>query len=126
MKILLRLEEAGLCLLAGYLLYQYPQHLTGWQYLLGFFIPDISIAAYLAGPFIGAQVYNLFHHKAIAVAMIIAGACLSVPLLQLMGYLFLAHSCFDRILGYGLKYPDDFKHTSSGYIGRVEHGHPDA
>ncbi|MCY7293028.1 MAG: DUF4260 domain-containing protein [Ferruginibacter sp.] len=32
------------------------------------------------------------------------------------GLLFLAHSSFDRILGYGLKYPDNFKHTNVGYM----------
>lgn len=31
----------------------------------------------------------------------------------------MAHSTFDRVLGYGLKYPDSFKHTSIGYIGNT-------
>jgi hypothetical protein len=30
----------------------------------------------------------------------------------------LGHSSFDRVLGYGLKYDDDFKHTHLGWIGK--------
>lgn len=33
------------------------------------------------------------------------------------GILLFAHSCFDRVLGYGLKFTDDFKHTHLGMIG---------
>jgi len=34
------------------------------------------------------------------------------------GLLLVAHSSFDRMLGYGLKFPDDFKHTSLGWMGK--------
>ena len=30
---------------------------------------------------------------------------------MLAGTVLLGHSAFDRVLGYGLKYPDAFKHT---------------
>ena len=40
-----------------------------------------------------------------------------VVALQVAGIILFTHSNMDRILGYGLKYPDDFKHTHLGWIG---------
>lgn len=37
-----------------------------------------------------------------------------VPLLSLIGIVMLAHSSLDRVLGYGLKYPDSFQRTHLG------------
>ena len=36
----------------------------------------------------------------------------------LVGILLFAHSCFDRVWGYGLKYTDSFQHTHLGKIGK--------
>ncbi|MFN3665935.1 MAG: DUF4260 family protein, partial [Sediminibacterium sp.] len=33
----------------------------------------------------------------------------------------LAHSTFDRVAGYGLKYFDSFDHTHLGWIGKSKH-----
>jgi hypothetical protein len=71
---------------------------------------------YLVNTKIGAVTYNLFHHKAVAGILIILGIILTNNYLILVGLLFLAHSSFDRILGYGLKYRDNFKHTNIGYF----------
>ena len=38
--------------------------------------------------------------------------------LILVGLMLLAHSSFDRLLNYGLKYPDSFRHTHLGEIGK--------
>jgi hypothetical protein len=38
--------------------------------------------------------------------------------LALAGVIMLGHSSFDRVLGYGLKYGDSFRHTHLGWIGR--------
>jgi hypothetical protein len=35
--------------------------------------------------------------------------------------IFLAHSTFDRVAGYGLKYFDSFDHTHLGWIGKSKH-----
>jgi hypothetical protein len=66
---------------------------------------------------VGALTYNLLHHKAIAVTLFLIGAWLSLPPLQLAGVIILGHSSADRVLGYGLKYPDAFGHTHLGWIG---------
>jgi hypothetical protein len=86
-------------------------------FLLVFLAPDVSMLGYLAGPRVGAATYNIVHtHVAPAVllALYFAGAtALLTPCL-----IWSAHIGFDRLLGYGLKYPDTFGHTHLGRIGR--------
>jgi len=117
MKNLLRLEELFLGLLAFFLFR--PLNIAWWWFALLFLAPDLGMLGYLAGPRVGAFAYNLVHHKALAVAAYIAGAWLGLPWLQFAGLIILAHSSFDRVLGYGLKYPDAFQHTHLGMIGRT-------
>ena len=116
MRNLIRLEETGVFLLAVFLLYKLNIHLSWWLYLLLFFSPDIGMLGYSINPKIGAFTYNFFHHKAVAVIILIPGIFQSNDYLLLAGLLLLAHSSFDRVLGYGLKYPDNFKHTNLGYL----------
>jgi hypothetical protein len=80
--------------------------------------PDLGAIGYAAGPRVGAATYNLLHHKAVAVVLILAGVWVTQPVLTLSGAIVLGHSSLDRVLGYGLKYPDAFRHTHLGMIGR--------
>jgi hypothetical protein len=52
----------------------------------------------------------------LAVALFVLGIIHNVPLSALAGAIMLGHSAFDRVLGYGLKYPDSFKHTHLGNL----------
>jgi Domain of unknown function (DUF4260) len=114
MKTLISIEEAALTGLGAWLAITSG---IAWYWLLVFLlVPDISMLGYLAGPKIGAFTYNVVHHKALAVALFVAGAALGVPVLQFAGGVLLAHSSMDRVLGYGLKYPDAFSHTHLGTL----------
>lgn len=115
MNHILKLEEAGM-LLMGCLMYA-QLHLSWWIFLALFLLPDIGMLGYVFNPRTGALTYNLFHHRGIAVLLWVSGVVASVPALQVAGIIIFSHSCFDRILGYGLKYSDDFKHTHLGLIG---------
>ena len=75
---------------------------------------------YLVNPKVGAWTYNIAHHKAVAACCIAIGWKLSLPLFLLAGLLLFAHSCFDRMMGYGLKYTDSFGHTNLGMIGKAK------
>jgi hypothetical protein len=91
----------------------------GWMtFALLFFLPDLSFAAYLLGPRVGAVVYNLAHSYAIPAVVAIAGASLDQAPVILAGSLWTAHIGFDRVLGDGLKYPSGFTDTHLGTIGR--------
>ncbi|MCP4168955.1 MAG: DUF4260 domain-containing protein [Chloroflexi bacterium] len=118
MKNLIRLEQLFLVILSIYLFSTLEY--AWWWYAILFLTPDLSMAGYLAGPRVGAVTYNLVHHKGVAVALYVAGALLGSQPLQLAGVILLGHSSFDRVFGYGLKYPDSFQHTSLGMIGKAK------
>jgi hypothetical protein len=115
MQTLLKLEEVALFVLALYL-YSYLPY-AWWIYAVLFLAPDLGALGYLVNTRIGAMSYNLFHHRLIAVGCYLAGSVLAQPFLQFIGLLLFGHISFDRAVGYGLKYPDSFKHTHLGWLG---------
>ncbi|WP_309571179.1 DUF4260 family protein, partial [Deinococcus sp.] len=58
-----------------------------------------------------AALYNLLHSTVLPLALLAAGFVLKQELMTLAGLIMLSHIGFDRTAGYGLKYPDAFKHT---------------
>lgn len=117
MKLVLKLEELGLLILFSIIYFQFYD--GGWGFYIGlFFVPDVSFILFLITPKVGAIAYNIFHHKGVMVLVILAGFLLKNDLLIKIGLIFMAHSCFDRVAGYGLKYFDSFDHTHLGWIGK--------
>ena len=114
MNSLLKIEEFFLILLSLYL-FQTLDY-AWWWFALLFLAPDLSMLGYLVNPHIGAVTYNLAHHRGVALALYLVGVYLTSPPLQLAGILLLGHTSFDRLLGYGLKYPDSFQHTHLGML----------
>lgn len=115
MNTLIRLEELGLFLFSIYLYSRLP--FPWWLFPLLLFVPDASMAGYLAGPRLGAFIYDFVHHRGLAVLYYVAGIALGIPTLALAGIILFAHSTLDRALGYGLKFTDGFEHTHLGMIG---------
>lgn len=115
MRNLIKLEELFLFVLA-ILLFAGLDY-AWWWYLVLFLAPDLGMLGYLASPGVGAVSYNLLHHKAVAVAAYALGSLIGLPALQLAGVIILGHSSLDRVLGYGMKYADSFRHTHLGWIG---------
>jgi hypothetical protein len=110
----LRVEGIAAVVLAAL---TYRQLGSSWLLFVALFlIPDISFAGYLAGPRIGAAIYNAAHSYVgplvLAIATRTSGAGLAIAMI------WAAHVGFDRALGYGLKYPSAFKDTHLGRIGR--------
>jgi hypothetical protein len=118
MGITLQIEETAITALAIYGLTRLNLHLPLWAWVPLFFSPDLSMLGYLLGTQVGAFTYNLFHHRAVAIAVMAAGLFLHQDALIAAGLLLLAHSAFDRMMGYGLKYADSFKHTHLGWMGK--------
>ena len=117
MNQLLKAEEAallGLSVILNQTLLPY----AWWWYWVLFLIPDISMIGYLVNTKVGAALYNFAHHKGTAVLCFALGIILSSTSWQFAGLLLLGHSSFDRILGYGLKYSDNFKNTHLGWLGK--------
>lgn len=116
MKYVLKLEELAMTFLVIYFLNQHLLGLSWWVWALLFFAPDISMLGYLVNTRTGAFCYNLFHHKGIAILVIAIGFLMNVEMALAVGILLFAHSSFDRIWGYGLKYEDNFKNTHLGML----------
>ncbi|MEO6728846.1 MAG: DUF4260 domain-containing protein [Candidatus Dojkabacteria bacterium] len=118
MKILLKIEEAAQFVLALYLFSLLPYSWLTFVLLL--LTPDIGMIGYLFNPKVGSITYNLTHHKAIAIGLYLLGLVSGINIISLAGIIIFAHSSSDRVLGYGLKYPDAFKLTHLGFIGRSD------
>lgn len=89
-----------------------------WWFPALLLVPDISMIGYAFGNRAGAWTYNIVHHRGVAVIVYLAGIYINNPALQLAGVILFSHSCFDRMLGYGLKYEKGFKFTHLGEIGK--------
>ena len=114
MKNILKLEELAmfsLCIVGLYLF-----KAEWWYYLLLLLGPDISMIGYVGGNKMGAFMYNLFHHKGIAVVIFALGWLIPDITVQLVGIVLFGHSSIDRVLGYGLKLKEGFKYTHLGSL----------
>ncbi|MBC7522818.1 MAG: DUF4260 domain-containing protein [Flavobacterium sp.] len=116
MKNVLKLEEIAMTAMGIYLLTIYNLNISIWIWLLLFFSPDISMLGYLVNAKAGAIIYNIFHHKGIAIAIVALGYFMHAELLLSIGILLFAHSSFDRMMGYGLKYFSSFNDTHLGKL----------
>jgi len=99
----------------------YAYHLAGlgWgTFALLFLLPDVSMLGYLANRRFGAVCYNIGHSyltpAAAGTVMLAAGWTAWAPLVLI----WFAHIGFDRLMGYGLKYPQAFGATHLGWRGK--------
>lgn len=110
--------EGAILLLSGLAIYwQHHEVVPWWAAILLFFSPDISFAGYGLGPRVGAFIYNCVHVYAFGAAVLALGLYMIEPVLVALGALWLGHSGFDRMLGYGLKSAEGFAFTHLGQIG---------
>ncbi len=93
-----------------------------WLYGALFLAPDLSFAAYLAGPRNGARAYNAMHTTLAAAIVATVGLIAGSTLALALAAIWAAHIGLDRALGYGLKYEDGFHATHLGWIGRAARG----
>lgn len=117
MKTILKLEELAQLVLGIYLFSLL--NLSWWWFVALFFTPDIGMLGYLFNNKVGAWIYNIFHHKGLAIALYLLGIYFEIVALQLAGIIIFSHSAFDRSMGYGLKWERGFKYTHLGEIGKI-------
>ena len=106
---LLRLEGAAGFALA---LVLYERLHGGWLlFIVLILAPDLSMLGYLAGIRLGAACYNAAHTLVLPAALAAYGVLAAHPLAVQLSLIWFAHIAGDRLLGYGLKYPEGFKKT---------------
>jgi Domain of unknown function (DUF4260) len=106
---MLRIE--GATMLVGSVLLYWIVGGNWWLFGLLLLVPDLSAVGYLAGPRVGAVVYNVFHSYPLPAALGIFGMLAGSPLTVSVALVWFAHIGMDRLMGYGLKYPTGFKDT---------------
>jgi hypothetical protein len=112
--LLLRVEELAL-LTAAVLLYAHF-HFSWLLFAVLFLAPDLFMLGYLLNPRIGSALYNLGHTLFLPLALFFAAYSAHRPLLLAIAIIWASHIAFDRLLGYGLKYPAHFKDTHLQHI----------
>jgi len=117
-RTLLRLEGAFVLAAA---LAAYTQFGLGWGvFALWLLVPDLSLLGYLAGPRVGAALYNAAHSYIGPVALLVLGVLAAMPWAVAGALIWFTHLGLDRALGYGLKYASGFGLTHLGRIGRAD------
>jgi hypothetical protein len=83
-----------------------------------FLTPDLAMAGYWLNARIGAAAYNAVHTYVGPLA--VAGAAVVAFHQNWFPYVLIwtAHIALDRALGYGLKFPEGFKTTHLGSLGK--------
>lgn len=111
---LLRLEGASVLGLS--VLFYRQSHASWVVFAVLFFWPDLFMLGYLVDARIGAAIYNSVH-TFFAPAVLIAVAVLASQW-QLLPFalIWTAHIGFDRMLGFGLKYPTRFQDTHLQHV----------
>ena len=115
-RLLLRLE--GLAAFAVSLALYAHAGFSWLIFALFLLAPDLSMLGYLAGPRVGATLYNLVHTYVLALLLTLVGFLGAQPALTTAGLILVAHIGLDRALGYGLKYSTAFGDTHLGRTGR--------
>jgi hypothetical protein len=108
-RLLLRVEGAVLC---GLAVCAYGITEGNWLlFAVLLFAPDLAMLGYSLNQRAGALVYNAIHTITLPALLGAAGYLSGSALMLHVAFIWIAHIGFDRVLGYGLKYPTGFKDT---------------
>lgn len=114
--IFLRLEALAVAVVTG-LLYA-RSGASWWLFAALWLLPDLSMLGYLASPCWGARAYNAAHTYVTPATLAVAGLLLHQPQVIPFALIWANHIGVDRLLGYGLKYPQGFGWTHLGRLGK--------
>ena len=113
-KAMLRLE--GLLLLVGAIIL-YALSGGNWVlFIVLLFAPDLAMLGYRINARAGAAVYNTAHLYLLPGLLFALGYAANAPLAMQIALIWFAHIGMDRAVGYGLKYPTEFKDTHMQHV----------
>jgi hypothetical protein len=88
-----------------------------WLFAALWLTPDLSMVGYLYRPCWGARIYNAVHSYLAPLTLAVTALLLRSPALLPFALIWINHIGVDRVLGYGLKYPEGFQWTHLGKLG---------
>ncbi len=105
--------EGGVILVVSVLGYFIVLHGHWGLFALLILAPDVSLLGYAAKSHtrFAAMLYNLVHSYASPAILGLAGWKLDSAICVQVAAIWIAHIGMDRVLGFGLKYPEAFKPT---------------
>lgn len=109
LNIMLQLEGLGVFL--GAIAVYYALNGTWWLFALLLLAPDLAMLGYLVDKKVGATSYNLIHWYLLPGILFAIGILTTTEIIMQFAVIWFAHIGMDRTIGYGLKYPSDFKDT---------------
>jgi hypothetical protein len=113
-KLLLHLEGATILTLTVFLYHQI--HASWLLFAILFLAPDLFMLGYLANVRLGAVIYNFAHTLATPAILLAVAYFAAHPQLTAIALIWAAHIGIDRLLGFGLKYPTQFKDTHLQHV----------
>jgi|HubBroStandDraft_4_1064222.scaffolds.fasta_scaffold633687_2 hypothetical protein len=110
--LLLR-AEGLLVLVAAITGYAAILHGRWWVFAVFFLLPDVALLGYLSDQHKGlaAALYNAAHTYCLPILLGLIAWKLGAVSGEEAALIWIAHIGFDRVLGFGLKYPEAFKPT---------------
>jgi hypothetical protein len=115
-QVFLRLEGFAVAVVSA--LFYAHTGASWWLFTALFLLPDLSMLGYLGGPKLGARIYNAIHSYVTPGTLVAMAMLLKSPGLLPYAFVWILHIGVDRMLGYGLKYPQGFGWTHLGRLGR--------
>lgn len=108
--------EYGSFLLGSVILYRHL-HFSWLLFAALFLVPDLSMLGYLGNPRLGSALYNLGHAIFLPVCLFLFASAMDRALWMAISIIWFSHIVWDRLVGYGLKYPTHFKDTHLQHLG---------
>jgi hypothetical protein len=105
--------------LAFFIASLWTYHLIGlnwWLFAAFILVPDFFMLGYVRNSKLGATIYNLGHTYLFPGFLFGIYFVLEFQIFLPISIIWFAHISMDRMLGYGLKYDDSFRHTHLGEI----------
>lgn len=106
---LLQLEGAAVLIVS--LIFYHWSHGSWLQFALLFLLPDLAMLGFVANIRVGAITYNAVHTYVGPLALAGYSFLSNRPAIVSLSLIWIAHIGFDRMIGFGLKYPTRFNDT---------------
>jgi hypothetical protein len=116
-QIFLRLEGFAAAVVSA--LFYAHTGASWWLFAALWLVPDLSMLGYLGRPRMGARIYNAIHSYVTPGTLAAMAMLLKSPGLLPYAFVWIFHIGVDRMMGYGLKYPQGFGWTHLGRLGRA-------
>lgn len=102
--------EIGIAFVITFCIYLYF-NFPIWLFFVFLLAPDFTAIGYVFNKKIGSLIYNFGHNLILPLLLAASYLYFSKDVLLIISIIWLAHIFMDRLLGYGLKYPDSFNKT---------------